>query len=174
MTDSELFYKTYEQQAQQAARGTKIFPKVILAAAALESAYGKSALTKQANNFFGVKVPGNYTGSKVAFKTREVDKNGKDYYVLANFKKYPSAKASFQDYIKLVSSDRYKKAGVLAAKNEAEQVAAIKAANYATDPLYVQKLNLLISKIKLNPVKTGLGLLGIGLGIATTIYILNK
>lgn len=157
------FTLKYTAAAQRAAKGTKIFPKVILAAAALESRYGQSLLTKKYNNFFGVKAKKTDT-NKILLQTKE-DINGKTITINDYFKTYSSPEKSFKDYVRLLHTDRYKKAGVLSAKNEAEQIAAIKKAGYATDTNYVSKLNLLASKITLkNTANAGLGLLALAAG----------
>lgn len=66
-----------------------------MAQAALESAWGQSQLTTEANNFFGIK--GAYNGQSVSMPTTEYNSNGQMVNTTANFKKYPSAYASFAD-----------------------------------------------------------------------------
>lgn len=143
-TQAELFKNKYLQEAIAASQGTKIFPATILAAAALESGYGQSQLAKQANNFFGIKASKGWTGEVVYFDTKEQDDKGNVYVVNAPFRKYPSAKDSFANYVKFVSGPRYVKAGVLTADTPQQQIERIKAAGYATDTKYVSKLTAML------------------------------
>jgi len=147
----ETFAKKYRPAAVAAARGSRIFPDTILVAAALESKYGQSALTKNNNNFFGVKGKGS------AYTTKEFI-NGKWVTVKAAFKKYKSPLDSFKDYVKFVSGPRYVKAGVTRAQNVPDQVKAIKAGGYATDPGYVNKLVSLYRARPKTVIATGTGL----------------
>lgn len=142
------FAVKYSSAAAAAAAGSKIFPQTILTAAALESSYGESGLTIQANNFFGVKAGSSWTGPTVTMPTKEQKPDGTVYTVNAAFRKYTSPEASFKDYVKLLSTSRYVNAGVTSAKTPEQQFAAIKKAGYATDVNYVSKLNSIYSSIK--------------------------
>ena len=73
-------------------------------------------------------------------------KNGKKYYINADFRKYKSFSESVADHAKFLSDNpRYTKYGVFTAKTYAEQAKAIQRAGYATDPKYAEKV---ISTIK--------------------------
>ena len=75
--------------------------------------------------------------------------NGKSVKQKENFRKYKSKKDSFYDYGNLIGSKkRYKK--VLQAKTYKEAIGEIKAAGYATDPKYAEKVIRIIEKYKLN------------------------
>lgn len=67
----------------------------MMAQAGLESGWGQSELTQDANNFFGIK--GAYNGQSVSMPTVEYNSNGQMTNTTANFKKYPTAYASFAD-----------------------------------------------------------------------------
>lgn len=153
-----VFRNKYYPYAVKATAGTKIFPDTVIAAAAVESAYGNSKLTKETNNFFGVKG----TPGKI-YRTRE-NKDGKNYYINASFKIYRSPEESFKDYVNFVQGKRYVEKGVLSAKNPTEQIKRIAAAGYATDPNYFKIVSSFIQQNK-KPIITGLGLLGLSLGI---------
>jgi flagellum-specific peptidoglycan hydrolase FlgJ len=144
MSKTKAFFQKYKGDAIRATAGTKIFPEVVLAAAALESRNGESLLTSKFNNFFGIKVTPNWAGGRVEMKTREVI-NGKEVFINAFFRIYPSPEDSFKNYVKFISGARYVKAGVLKAKTPQEQTQAIAAAGYATDPNYSATLNKFIS-----------------------------
>jgi N-acetylmuramoyl-L-alanine amidase len=134
------FRNKYRAAAIAATKGTKIFPEVVLSAAALESGYSKSGLSSIHNNFFGIKAGSSWKGATVEMKTKEQKPDGTIYTITAKFRKYATPEDSFKDYVKLVSSPRYARAGVLAATTPAEQIKAIKAAGYATDINYPAKV----------------------------------
>ena len=100
---------------------------VTLAQGIIESADGKSMLSKTANNHFGVK--GAYNGN----------------YVLANddksnerFKKYDDVAQSFEDHSKVLMNARYQKyVGNLSPLDYKGWVEGIKKGGYASDPNYV-------------------------------------
>lgn len=121
-----------------------ILPSVTAAQAALESNWGRSSLSTQANNFFGIK--GGAGVPSVNFMTKEFI-NGRMVTVSEPFQKF----SSFEDCIingymkRVIGRDRYKKArGVKDAKT---QITIIWQAGYATDPAYVSKI---MSTVKSN------------------------
>jgi flagellum-specific peptidoglycan hydrolase FlgJ len=144
----KAFSSQYGSAAANAAKGSKIFPQTILSAAAVESAYGTSGLTRSGNNFFGVKKGSSWTGATVTMRTAEQTKEGKVYYVNAEFRKYPTPEDSFKDYVRLLSTSRYVNAGVTSAANPEEQFKAIQKAGYATDVNYANKLTSIYNHIR--------------------------
>ena len=146
MTKRE-FIKSITPAAVAAAKGSAIFPAVIIARAIIEAGdgkgnYGTHKLVNEANNYFGITASKAYTGEKILVKTWEGkkipvygeekflgEKNGRFNY-LRYFRAYPDATASFKDFVKLVSSGRYKAA--VDASNAAEQAGIIARAGYAT------------------------------------------
>ena len=66
---------------------------VTVAQAALESNWGQSKLSKEANNYFGIKAHGNH--ARVQMPTEECE-NGATVAVEAEFAKYPSMLDCFQ------------------------------------------------------------------------------
>lgn len=118
-----------------------ILPSVTTAQAILESNWGRSTLSVQAFNFFGIKAS---QQPLVYMQTREVI-NGRSVYVNAAFQKYNS----FEDCIingymkRVIGGDRYKRArGV---KDARTAITAIFQAGYATDPSYVDKVMSVIN-----------------------------
>lgn len=142
------FIAQYGAAAHNAAAGTTIFPQTILSAAALESGYGESNLSKKYNNFFGIKAGPEWTGKFVTLQTKEQDPNGKVSVINARFRFYNSPEESFRNYVKFISGPRYVRAGVLNATSPVDQFAKIKAAGYATDVKYVSKLTEIFSSVK--------------------------
>jgi flagellum-specific peptidoglycan hydrolase FlgJ len=122
--------------AVNATKGTTLLPEVMLAQSSVESGWGKSALSALHNNFFGIKKYPAFTGQTVTMRTREVDKRGNDYYVNAQFCKWPTVEAGFAGWVHFLQSNpRYKK--VFQANTAEQQIIELKKAKYATDPEYV-------------------------------------
>jgi len=126
-------------------KGTGILPGTLIAQAFLESSsrgiVGGSTLSKEANNFFGIKCGPAWTGETYYINTREVI-SGKDVTINACFRKYASVKDSIKDYVNFLQVNaRYANAGVFTAKTVKEQAEALKAAGYATAPGYAKLVN---------------------------------
>jgi len=125
--------------------GTGILPGTLIAQAFLESSsrgtVGGSTLSREANNFFGIKCGSAWTGETYFIITREVI-NGKNVTVEACFRKYATVKDSIKDYVNFLQvNKRYANAGVFTAKTVKEQAEALKAAGYATAPGYAKLVN---------------------------------
>lgn len=114
-----------------------ILPSVTAAQAALESAWGESALSQAPNhNLFGIK--GSYNGQSINFPTLEVI-NGQNVTVNAQFRKYPSWSASVEDHGSFFhDNSRYH--SLIGMTDYVQQSKAVKLAGYATDPAYADKL----------------------------------
>ncbi|MEE8823637.1 glycoside hydrolase family 73 protein [Lentilactobacillus sunkii] len=89
------FITKYKSDVSKASTKYNLYGSVMMAQAGLESGWGQSQLTIEANNFFGIK--GAYNGASVSMPTTEYNSNGQMINTTANFKKYPSAYASFAD-----------------------------------------------------------------------------
>lgn len=124
-------------------RETGVPASVTMAQAILESGWGKSGLSTQANNFFGIKGKG--PAGSVTMRTREVF-NGQSTYINAPFRKYNSPAESFADHGKFFTQNkRYSTA--MQHTNDAHRFAReIAKAGYATDPKYASMLSGLINK----------------------------
>lgn len=118
----------------------RIPASITLAQGLYESNAGRSTLATQANNHFGIKVGGTWTGPYVL---RDDDaKNEK-------FRKYKSARESFEDHSKFLQGKRYQglyRYGTTDYKNWAY---GLKAAGYATNPNYAPTLIRIIEMYKL-------------------------
>ena len=115
--------------------GNSIFVSVQLAQAALETGWGTSTLFTQANNFGGVKGVGDAGG--ILLPTQE-NVDGRVITVMAQFRKYSSLIAAFTDQALVLDAARY--ATARSAKTPEDQIRAIAAAGYATDPNYATKI----------------------------------
>jgi len=127
--------------AQRARQTTGVPASVTVAQAILESDWGRSRLSRQGNNLFGIKALGSVTGPAgvVSVATWEhVD--GGDVIVQAPFKAYFTIQQSIDDHGAFFTRNRrYRDA--LAVGSDAQAFArAIQEAGYATDPSYAAKL----------------------------------
>ncbi|KRK25844.1 amidase [Lactobacillus delbrueckii subsp. delbrueckii DSM 20074 = JCM 1012] len=143
---SDDFLSKVSLQAQKTSKKYGVYASLMLAQAALESGWGTSTLSTQANNFFGMKATG-WTGATYSVKTAEQDGNGKTYYIVAPFRKYISCQDSFDDYgLKMRTTLdnygglRYSKTWLENASSPSAAAKAIKASGYATDKNYASKL----------------------------------
>ena len=143
---SDAFLSKVSLQAQKMSKKYGVYASLMLAQAALESGWGTSTLSTQANNFFGMKATG-WTGATYSVKTAEQTSSGKTYYITAAFRKYSSYQASFDDYgLKMrttlgnYGSLCYSKTWLENASSASAAAKAIKAAGYATDTNYATKL----------------------------------
>lgn len=104
--------------------------EVIMAMAALESGNGKSQLSKNQNNYFGIKARSGQSGH--TYPTKEII-NGKEVTINANFAVYKSPTESAQAFVNLLNNSRYRDA--LKEKGTKAIIKKIVASGYATmDP----------------------------------------
>lgn len=123
------FFRAYLPYARSVSEQTGIDPRLVLAQAALETGYGRSAPDY---NFFGIK------GRGQTQQTKEF-RNGQWVTENAGFRSYSDPSGSFADYADLMmNSARYEP--VRAGRTLEEQIAAMASSGYATDPDYGAKL----------------------------------
>lgn len=143
------FIKKYGSYIKQQVKGTGILPGTLITQLIVESQgkvggtykVGGSKLAREANNYFGIKCGGYWSGKKYTISTREETKNGETYYTNACFRKYNSIEDSIKDYIKYIQTNqRYRSAGFFNEKTVLGQFQALKAAGYATGNNYVSLL----------------------------------
>jgi flagellum-specific peptidoglycan hydrolase FlgJ len=124
--------------AQVAQKEHGVFASVSIAQSIYESSWGRSELTVEANNLFGVKVSAGWHGDFISMKTGEDTKDGKSYTITAEFRKYANWADSINDHALFLTNngkpDRYRAA--LQCKNGIDQARAIGAAGYSTNPKY--------------------------------------
>lgn len=108
------------------------------AQAILESAWGKSELTKTGNALFGIKATKDWKGKTLTRKTTEYE-DGKKVQVEAEFRAYDTWEDSVKDHSAFLK--KYKRyAKVIGETDYKEACKAVAAAGYATDPEYAKKL----------------------------------
>jgi peptidoglycan hydrolase FlgJ len=147
----EDFVKAVLPAATAAGRELGIDPATIVAHAALETGWGKSAPVaadgSPSFNLFGIKAGGRWQGETVNAVTHEFQGGGMQK-VTAGFRSYESPEHSLGDYVKLLQgSPRY--AGALGTGSDAAAYArALQRGGYATDPDYAIKLTAVAAKLK--------------------------
>ncbi len=139
----EEFYRQFLPYAEAVSARTGLDPRLVLAQAALETGYGKSA---PGMNYFGIKSHGRSGGNTL--QTQEFE-GGRMVGQPASFRGYESPEQSFQDYADfLLNNPRY--AGVLSATGIENQIAEMAKSGYATDPQYGPKLANIAGKFDPN------------------------
>jgi hypothetical protein len=135
--------------AQNSFKRTGVPASVTVAQAILESDWGRSRLTRQGNNLFGIKsLNGPGPAGVVTMATWE-HVNSSDVVVQAPFKAYFTLEQSIDDHGSFfVVNHRY--ANALAVNKDPKAFAqAIQNDGYATDPSYATKLVRLMDKYNL-------------------------
>ena len=106
-----------------------ILPSIVTSQAILESGWGKSYLTQNANNLFGIKADDRWEGEVLSMNTKE----NYDDNVVASFRKYNSYEHSINDYGEFLNENkRYKEHGVFESLDYTEQAKALENAGYST------------------------------------------
>lgn len=142
----EAYLNDTEKMALRIAQKHDILPSVMLAQSILESNWGRSELSREYNNYFGIKAVKKEDG--IVFETEEYVEGESGRY-MENFKKYSSKRESFEHYAKLLSTaKRYEK--VKTAKDYKEAARYIKEGGYATDPNYADKIISVVEKYGLD------------------------
>ncbi len=135
MTKQE-FLNAAISAAREASRVSGLPPGVTVAQAALESAWGNSQLSREANNYFGIKAHGEHGSVEMA--TTEVT-NGVAAKTSAQFARYATMAECFEDRDRLI----LKLACYVEAKKSAgdpEWFIRGLAKHWATDPNYAEKM----------------------------------
>ena len=139
---TEKFIAVIGEASRKYAAENDLYASVMIAQAILESGSGNSGLSQPPYfNLFGVK--GAYDGEGVTMLTSEDDGTGSYYTINAQFRSYPSYRASLLDYVDLLTSSYY--AG--ARKSVAGSPAAVcnyLEGRYATSTSYSENLQDLI------------------------------
>ncbi|GAA2356785.1 sporangiospore maturation cell wall hydrolase GsmA [Dactylosporangium salmoneum] len=150
---NEQFLAASIPAAQQSQRDTQVPTSVTLAQAILESGWGRSALSANDRNFFGMKCFNNATGAYASgcksYSTQECNAQGLCSTTVATFRTYNSAADSFRDHgASLKSLSRYA-AAFNYTKDPNQFIAEVHKGGYATDPLYTTKVVALMAKYNL-------------------------
>lgn len=116
-----------------------VLASLTIAQAILESGWGKSGLTVKANALFGIKAGSTWKGKVYSAQTQECYDGVSYTTITALFRAYDSWEASVSDHSALLTGlARYK--AVVGETDYKKACVAIRAAGYATDPTYSDKL----------------------------------
>ncbi|ALJ06101.1 N-acetylmuramidase [Pseudalgibacter alginicilyticus] len=138
---TEKYIDTFKEIAQEEMRLYNIPASITLAQGILESGSGNGRLSVEANNHFGIKCH-NWTGDKIY---HDDDEKGEC------FRKYHDAKYSYRDHsLFLTMRSRYSKLFTLKKGDYKGWAKELRAAGYATDKKYPQKLISLIERYNLH------------------------
>ena len=136
-----FYIKKFAPAAVKNMRFYKIPASITLAQGVLESGYGESTLAKRANNHFGIKCHKEWRGRSIRHDDDEEDEC---------FRSYKNPLKSYRDHsLFLVDRDRYNGLFELKRKDYKGWAFGLKAAGYATDPRYAEKLISLIERFNL-------------------------
>ena len=127
----EAYIERYHKEAQAQQKKYGIPASITLAQGLLESAAGRSELAIRANNHFGVKCPGGWTGD-----TYHHDDDVENEC----FRKYKHAEESYEDHSLFLQKERYQKLFELDPTDYRGWAHGLKQCGYATDPGYAGKL----------------------------------
>ena len=136
--DRQSFAEMAKPMLVKAYKDYGILPSTVLAQGFLESEAGKSELAVNANNFFGHKAGGAWTGATYDKLTKEEYTVGNVVDVVQTFRKYATPQDGIKGHLEFLQKDNYSSA--IGVKDAEKQIAAIKAGGYATDSGYVAKL----------------------------------
>lgn len=139
LTDAQTsFISSIKDGALEGYNTHNILPSLTIAQAILESGWGESYLSTEANNLFGIKAYNDWNGDTINLSTKEYNLDNSSYIINADFKSYSSFNESIEDHSELLSSERY--ASVRNSSNYVEACYAIYDCGYATSPNYPEEL----------------------------------
>lgn len=139
-TTTDEYISRFAEIAKTEMRKSKIPASITLAQGILESGSGKGRLSVEANNHFGIKCHG-WSGAKMYHD----DDRSQEC-----FRKYKKPKSSYEDHSEfLTGRKRYANLFKLKPDDYKAWARGLRAAGYATDRKYPQKLISLIERYKL-------------------------
>ena len=142
-TEADIYnyVETYKEIAIQKMVEYKIPASITLAQGIFESACGTSRLATQGNNHFGIKCHKEWQGDTIKHDDDELQEC---------FRKYQKAEESYNDHSQfLISRPRYSKLFTLNIMDYEAWAKELKAAGYATNPNYADRLISLIERFDL-------------------------
>jgi flagellum-specific peptidoglycan hydrolase FlgJ len=137
-TDIYHYIETYQNIAIQKMVEYKIPASITLSQGIFESACGTSRLAKEGNNHFGIKCHKEWEGDTIAHD---------DDALQECFRKYKEVEESYNDHSLFITSrPRYENLFTLDIMDYKAWARELKAAGYATNPQYADKLINLIER----------------------------
>jgi len=139
--DIYQYIDTYKELAIQKMNEHKIPASITLAQGVFESACGTSRLAKEGNNHFGIKCHKEWVGDTIIVDDDELGEC---------FRKYENAEESFNDHsLFLTGRSRYNELFKLDIMDYQAWAKGLKAAGYATNPQYAERLISLINRFNI-------------------------
>jgi hypothetical protein len=125
-----------------------ILPSLTIAQAILESNWGKSGLSKDCYNFFGMKWSRGCGCDYKEYKTKEQNKDGSYKTITAKFRKYNSVSEGIKGYYDFLQYKRYQNLRGVTDYNKACDL--IRQDGWATSLKYAQNLKSYIKQYSLD------------------------
>ena len=135
----------YKDLAMEQQQKYKIPASITLAQGLLESGAGRSRLATEANNHFGIKTPGGWTGPYILVD----DDRPKE-----KFRKYRSVRESYEDHSLFLLKPRYQVLFTYKTTDYKSWAKGLKSCGYATSPVYAQSLIRIIEMYSLHQFDT--------------------
>ena len=149
--DIQAYIMQYQQIAIEQEKTYGVPAPITLAQGILESGAGKSGLTRNANNHFGIKAYGGWTGRIYLAWDDESTKS--------KFRWYNSASESFRDHsLFLKNNSRYRPLFTKSVYDYRGWANGLQRAGYATSPTYAKALIGYIDTYKLYAINGGVKL----------------
>lgn len=148
--DIQLYISKYKNIALEHEKKHGIPASIILAQGILESGAGKSLLTINANNHFGIKAGNNWKGEIYLAWDDEINKS--------RFRKYSSEEESFNDHVSVLKESRYSSLFSKSVYDYRAWAYGLQKAGYATSPNYAKALIGYIDAYKLYSINGGVKL----------------
>lgn len=114
--------------------GIKCIPAIV-GQAIIESNWGRSKLSSQYHNYFGLKCGAYWNGKSVNMSTKEEYKAGTFTTIKDNFRVYDSMKNGVKGYFDFINTKRY--ANLKGVEDPRTYLTILKADGYATSSKYV-------------------------------------
>lgn len=149
MTDKQkTFLQTVGEMARADMARSGVLASLTTAQAILESGWGTEELALNANALFGIKADNRWAGRIYSKDTKECYDGVNFTDIVAPFRAYGSWKESLTDHSDFLKAGTLYKA-VIGETDYRTACKAIKAAGYATDPDYAEKLIWIIEEYQL-------------------------
>ena len=146
--DTRDFVRKYINAAVEVNKKYGTPYEAVLAQGILESGYGRSGLTKNANNFFGIKAGSGWSGEVVFLETQEEYTPGTTTTITDGFRKYPTIEEGWLGYGEFITNNSRYQEALKYPGDPRQYIVEIKKAGYATDSAYVEKVTKLIDQIE--------------------------
>lgn len=163
--DILAYISQYKHVALEQEEKYGIPASITLAQGILESGAGKSMLTVHANNHFGIKAGSSWRGGIYLAWDDEIHKS--------KFRKYSSAKESFDDHAKVLKGNRYSSLFAKSIYDYRAWAYGLQRAGYATASNYAKALIGYIDAYKLYSINGGVKLKP-GKTITITKYVTKE